>query len=987
MATLQLNLLGGVEILRDGTSMALPPSRKTRALLAYLALNHRSFSRDHLCELLWEIPDDPRGSLRWSLSKLRRLVDDESRARVVADRATVALDVGDVDIDVVSLKAIAGGALDETPIGELERAERQYQGHFLEGLELSNFHTFHAWCVAEREAVAQAQSAILRALVYRLAAEPPKAIPHARRLVAVSPYDESARSRLIELLSEDGRHREAEEQYRLGVRLLKEIGKDASVELYRALHGQPDTRQTTTHVDHETPTAPPERPMTLLAGRDDEMRALSDTLKKATERGTPHVVLIQGIPGLGKTRLLEDAVGAAADRGATVLHAASFESEAVRPFSVWMDALRRVDPNAVDDIFEAEAIDNRERFFDRLGQYIGSCAEQGLTVVALDDVQWCDESSIAALHFVVRMNRTAPMVILLAARSDELRDNAAVQKAIRGFRHDGMLQELRLSPLSEYAIREIIEAQSPEVDSQALCDKCGGNPLLAIELARAERSGLSGSSLEELIAERLDALEVDSAEILRWASVLSPRVDVEALSSLSGVERYRVAEALEQGERQAVLVQADQHYRFTHELIAHSIYAGISPARREVMHRYVAEWLEAKSALDVGQAAELAHHASLGGYPALAARAMVSAARLCLRFFANEDALALAQKGLHWIDQLPDADAVRLTLELHDVMLSAAPVEDWEAAVERYISLAEKALDYGAIAHARLGYHMASYLRWMHGQWAGAREQTLQAERVTRAGSEEDHIIGMAETARCLAMIERDLTEADAMLMEAASLAQRKRIRHPSLPQGLGILRYYEGAFDEASGLFDEARTLFRSTGDRLGEFEAIEHLVMIDIEKGDFEEAGVNCRILCELGANLRDGSEGPFSVALTGLCTYALDDASDDLESALESLRIADAKHRLAYILLRAALIDVERGRTDAAIVRATEALEYAELLERRSEMTMAHLVMVMAYDRQRALIKRGKHRTLLYKLTKQPIATWARDRALELLDQGDE
>jgi DNA-binding SARP family transcriptional activator len=76
MGSLSLKFLGDLTIARDGERVDLPPSRKTRALLAYLALTGRAFRREHLCELLWEIPDDPRGSLRWSLSKLRRLVDD-----------------------------------------------------------------------------------------------------------------------------------------------------------------------------------------------------------------------------------------------------------------------------------------------------------------------------------------------------------------------------------------------------------------------------------------------------------------------------------------------------------------------------------------------------------------------------------------------------------------------------------------------------------------------------------------------------------------------------------------------------------------------------------------------------------------------------------------------------------------------------------------------------------------------------------------------
>jgi len=73
---LEIKVLGDLQVLRDGTAMALPPSRKTRALLAYLALTRCPHRREQLCDMFWDVPDDPRGSLRWSLSKIRPLVDD-----------------------------------------------------------------------------------------------------------------------------------------------------------------------------------------------------------------------------------------------------------------------------------------------------------------------------------------------------------------------------------------------------------------------------------------------------------------------------------------------------------------------------------------------------------------------------------------------------------------------------------------------------------------------------------------------------------------------------------------------------------------------------------------------------------------------------------------------------------------------------------------------------------------------------------------------
>ena len=73
---LQLILLGELGLRRDGGAIPLPASRKTRALLAFLALNPKPQRRDNLCELLWQDTDDPRAALRWSLSKLRALLGD-----------------------------------------------------------------------------------------------------------------------------------------------------------------------------------------------------------------------------------------------------------------------------------------------------------------------------------------------------------------------------------------------------------------------------------------------------------------------------------------------------------------------------------------------------------------------------------------------------------------------------------------------------------------------------------------------------------------------------------------------------------------------------------------------------------------------------------------------------------------------------------------------------------------------------------------------
>lgn len=219
-----LRLLGDIELRRGGERVALPPSRKTRALLAYLAVTGRPHRRDRLCGLLWDVADDPRGALRWSLAKLRPLVDDPGRVRLVADRDSVRLDTAELAVDAVELRRAVEGGLDALDTERLAALASSLGGVFLEGLELTEFRDFHGWCVAERESARARHAALLHALLGRLGDDPDAALPHARALVEVAPLDEEARGTLIALLGVAGRRDEARQQFEAGTRVLDEHG-------------------------------------------------------------------------------------------------------------------------------------------------------------------------------------------------------------------------------------------------------------------------------------------------------------------------------------------------------------------------------------------------------------------------------------------------------------------------------------------------------------------------------------------------------------------------------------------------------------------------------------------------------------------------------------------------------------------------------------------------------------------------------------------
>ncbi|WP_343711860.1 tetratricopeptide repeat protein [Inquilinus sp.] len=237
---LMMRLLGGVEVTLGGTPVVLPSSRKARALLVYLAATERPHRRDRLCTIFWDLPDDPRGALRSSLSLLRRVVDTPGRPRILADRDTVRLDVAGAGIDLLTLRRTLAAGVEAAPTEALERAAAAVQGEFAEGLDLPGCPDFQVWCVAERQEVRRLRLQVLHALVDRHAEDPAAALPHARALVSADVGDVSAHVALLRVLVAGGHHREAEEQRDVSARLLGGADSDAAERLawaWRSLAG------------------------------------------------------------------------------------------------------------------------------------------------------------------------------------------------------------------------------------------------------------------------------------------------------------------------------------------------------------------------------------------------------------------------------------------------------------------------------------------------------------------------------------------------------------------------------------------------------------------------------------------------------------------------------------------------------------------------------------------------------------------------------
>ena len=158
-ALLNIDVLGALTVRRAGEIVPLPASRKTRALLGYLALTTRAQHRDRLCEMFWELPDDPRGALRWSLSKLRGVVDDATTVRLAADREHVRLIHDHIETDLTAAERLLDG---DGASAAVTTALSALGEPLLDGLDLPGSASFNAWLTAERDAALRLRRRLLR---------------------------------------------------------------------------------------------------------------------------------------------------------------------------------------------------------------------------------------------------------------------------------------------------------------------------------------------------------------------------------------------------------------------------------------------------------------------------------------------------------------------------------------------------------------------------------------------------------------------------------------------------------------------------------------------------------------------------------------------------------------------------------------------------------------------------------------------------------
>ncbi len=679
---LRIHLLGGFLLERGGITLPPIASLRGRSLLAYLATNKgRPIQRDLLAGMFW--PDSPEGRSRRRLShtlwQIQDVVNTPARSYIRSNSQTIELDPTSplwLDVEEFDENFIATSSPNEPDRGtKLRRCVDLYRGDFMAG-------HFDDWVMVEQDIYRQRFLAALQRLigVTKATGSYDEALDYAKRLTHHDALNEEAHREVMRLNVLLGRTSQAVEQYeRVRSVLEEEMGAEPSPATHDIFQKILRQRRSGIH--------PPltSKPAMLLGGsseapfvgRDDERRLVVDAMERVLG-GSGGVVLMEGEPGVGKTRLAFELAEDARWRGFEVSWGACTDG-AVRPFAPLVEVLGSLNPLRVEQLAEviepvwlgeagriAQITDHEnsepettlrpsegsDRMIEALVQTLEALGRISPHLIFIDDVHWADRDTLTVLRQASTRLAGSRVLLVLIYRSEEARGDPYVWDTLRDLDKGSGLGRAVLSPLSVFELENMVRRilgttrLEPSV-SASLHRQTGGNVLFTIETLLAMRDeglfetetdpvSVLATHIEDrqipvaprvrsIIESRLALLKDEVTSIFELVALVGNRITIELLETVTKLDRSEVLHAVDELlYRGLVRDEGDGRYRVAHDQIRQVVVEVIDPDRRIVLHKRVASAL---IALDPDHVEAIGHHFRAGGEEAQAIHYLHAAGR------------------------------------------------------------------------------------------------------------------------------------------------------------------------------------------------------------------------------------------------------------------------------------------------------------------------------------------------------------------------
>ena len=442
-----------------------------------------------------------------------------------------------------------------------------------------------------------------------------------------------------------------------------------------------------------------------LVGRENELAFLLERLD-ATLRGEGSVVFITGEAGIGKTRLAMEVRRHAQQKGCQWL-AGKYDKAVSEPYKAWADILRssirgesslrslanshaeqlaKIVPEIGKQEKTAATVSKdpdteRRRLLEGLTDFLVQVSHRAPLVLFLDDLQWA--ASIEPVQHLSQKIGNRPILILAAYRDDELRENSITWSTVLEMNRQRLFYPLPLKPLDQQEVAKLMSQRIEGMPDSHLVEllyrKTQGNPFFLEEMVRLlqQRDAIvqadGGWRLEEpalleipdsvkaVVHDHVERFGKDAADLVEVASVCGREFPLRVLTELAGQEEAAVVQILDRFEAgglvQSLPLQAEERYRFSHDLWQESLYESVGPAQRRRFHLAIGRAIEKLYADDLpGHHDALAHHFSEGNHLEKTIKYSELAAGSAVSVHAHGRAVAHLQRALAALAELPTSE-------------------------------------------------------------------------------------------------------------------------------------------------------------------------------------------------------------------------------------------------------------------------------------------------------------------------------------------
>jgi DNA-binding SARP family transcriptional activator len=612
---LHVSVLGEQAITDDGTGAAARSSRAV-ALVAFLVAHAGSPQpRQRIAGMFWPDSTDAQAltNLRRELHHLRQILGDEPSLVVTSrdlnwrDTETCRVDLRTFTTERAAALAAAAAGDDPGVLVHAAAAVAQYKGDLLPGV-------YDDWLLDARSELERQCADLCDLLCARRAGtgDLTGAVEAARRRIQLLPLEETGYRTLMLLQADLGDRAGAVSTYHHCASVLeRELGVIPDPATRQAFH------RLIADSDPAGANLPDVRPAAArsgfaagqLVGRSRELSLLQDRWQTAAT-GRPGLVLVRGGAGVGKTRIAAEIAGMARLQGAVVASSQCFGTSgrlALAPVADWLrneavqSATVTLDPAwqaEVSRLVPAEGRDERgagsramvdawqrHRFFEGLARALMAVGRPMLLV--LDNMQWCDQETLAFLTFFLGLASGSPVLVAGTLRNDIDEDAELADWTFR-MRATGLLTELSLSPLETADTARLAQAISGrpllEDDANLLQATTGGFPLYVVEAVRGGvdlgGTSLPAGDLTTVLRNRLEQATAAAREVAGLAAAVGTNFTLDLLTEASDLDADIVVGAVDELWRRRIMREFRDGYDFSHDLLRETAYTQVSPPKR-----------------------------------------------------------------------------------------------------------------------------------------------------------------------------------------------------------------------------------------------------------------------------------------------------------------------------------------------------------------------------------------------------------------------